>query len=223
MARRNPTNLVKTAADERRWSKAKRIAAQSGRPDNYAYIVGIYKCMNAQETKPMRNPTHAILTTPVPKGGRARTSTERKKLNAAIDRRPVHSRAIVVQASGSEFYGHVYSPYHRGDGYFSEDIRVTTINRRPKRNPRNPISETKEAFIRRYYDLITVLTQSRQYLGAGKYTPLTKKGRAAANQLQQMIEAHYGWATIASDMWEQDQQLQRVLYNNPKRRKRNRR
>ena len=129
--RNNPTNLVKTAADERRWSKAKRIAAQSGRPDNYAYIVGIYKRMNAQETKPMRNPTHAILTTPVPKGGRALTSTERKKLKALG--KPVHSRAIVVQDSGSEFYAHVYSPYWDRGGYFSEDIRVTTINRRGRR------------------------------------------------------------------------------------------
>ena len=47
-----PTNLVKTAADERRWSKAKSIAAQSGRGDNYAYIVGIYKKMTRRNPRP---------------------------------------------------------------------------------------------------------------------------------------------------------------------------
>ena len=41
-----PTSVVKTPVDEEKWQKAKAQAAERGQPDNYAYIMGIYKKMN---------------------------------------------------------------------------------------------------------------------------------------------------------------------------------
>ena len=41
-----PTSLVKTPEDERLWQKAKDRAAEEGKSENYAYIMGIYKRMN---------------------------------------------------------------------------------------------------------------------------------------------------------------------------------
>ena len=40
-----PTNVVKTKRDEEKWQRAKEIATKSGKEDNYAYIMGIYKKM----------------------------------------------------------------------------------------------------------------------------------------------------------------------------------
>lgn len=36
---------VKTKRDEEKWQKAKDIAAEQGKAENYAYIMGIYKNM----------------------------------------------------------------------------------------------------------------------------------------------------------------------------------
>jgi hypothetical protein len=36
---------VKTKRDEEKWQKAKDIAKEQGKADNYAYIMGIYKKM----------------------------------------------------------------------------------------------------------------------------------------------------------------------------------
>lgn len=36
---------TKTKRDEEKWEKAKEIAAEAGKKDNYAYIMGIYKKM----------------------------------------------------------------------------------------------------------------------------------------------------------------------------------
>ena len=41
-----PTNVVKTPEDEEKWQKAKARAAEQGKADNYAYIMGVYKSMN---------------------------------------------------------------------------------------------------------------------------------------------------------------------------------
>ena len=46
-----PTNVVKTKADEEKWQKAKDLAAEQGKKDNYAYIMGIYKKMNPGQFK----------------------------------------------------------------------------------------------------------------------------------------------------------------------------
>jgi translation initiation factor 2 beta subunit (eIF-2beta)/eIF-5 len=46
-----PTNVVKTPEDERLWQKAKARAKEQGKPDNYAYIMGIYKQMNSERFK----------------------------------------------------------------------------------------------------------------------------------------------------------------------------
>jgi hypothetical protein len=44
-----PTNVVKTARDERLWRKAKEQASSEGKAGNYAYIMGIYKRMKARQ------------------------------------------------------------------------------------------------------------------------------------------------------------------------------
>lgn len=36
---------VKSKEDEHKWQKAKELAEEQGKPDNYAYIMGIYKSM----------------------------------------------------------------------------------------------------------------------------------------------------------------------------------
>lgn len=41
-----PSSIVKTKEDERLWDKAKDIAADSGKKEEYDYIMGIYKKMN---------------------------------------------------------------------------------------------------------------------------------------------------------------------------------
>jgi len=41
-----PTNVVKTPADEKKWEKAKDLAAEAGKKDDWAYIMGIFKKMN---------------------------------------------------------------------------------------------------------------------------------------------------------------------------------
>lgn len=38
-----PTNVVKTKRDEELWHRAKVLAAQQGRAEDYAYIMGIFK------------------------------------------------------------------------------------------------------------------------------------------------------------------------------------
>ena len=44
-----PTNVVKTARDERLWKRAKEQASSEGKSGNYAYIMGIYKRMKARQ------------------------------------------------------------------------------------------------------------------------------------------------------------------------------
>jgi hypothetical protein len=39
---------VKTPADDRKWKKAKRIAAQAGRAGDYRYIMGIFLKMKGK-------------------------------------------------------------------------------------------------------------------------------------------------------------------------------
>lgn len=46
-----PANVVKTPADEKDWEKAKEIADEAGRKDDYAYIMGIFKKMNPERFK----------------------------------------------------------------------------------------------------------------------------------------------------------------------------
>lgn len=41
-----PSSIVKTKEDERLWDKAKDIAAEAGKKEEYDYIMGIYKKMN---------------------------------------------------------------------------------------------------------------------------------------------------------------------------------
>jgi len=77
-----------------------------------------------------------------------------------------------------------------------------------KRNPK-AIPKTKDAFISEYYKLLDKWATSRKYLGAGKYTPLTQSAKKAGARLQEMVEAHYGWAALATDQWEADYQLNR--------------
>jgi len=49
---------VKTKKDEKKWQKAKEIARKSGKAENYAYIMGIYKKMKpdyfAKTASPIR-------------------------------------------------------------------------------------------------------------------------------------------------------------------------
>ena len=42
---------VKTKRDEHKWQKAKEIAEEAGKAENYAYIMGIYKSMNSERFK----------------------------------------------------------------------------------------------------------------------------------------------------------------------------
>ena len=49
-----PSNVVKTPADEKKWEKAKALAAESGKGENYAYIMGIYKRINPSRFKAAR-------------------------------------------------------------------------------------------------------------------------------------------------------------------------
>jgi hypothetical protein len=44
-----PANVVKTARDERLWEMAKVQAAKEGRPDDYAYIMGIFMRMKKRQ------------------------------------------------------------------------------------------------------------------------------------------------------------------------------
>ena len=44
-----PTNVVKTARDERLWEKARSQASSEGKSGNYAYVMGIYKRMKARQ------------------------------------------------------------------------------------------------------------------------------------------------------------------------------
>lgn len=46
-----PSNVVKTPEEERLWEKAKDIAEQQGKAENYAYIMGIFKKMNPDRFK----------------------------------------------------------------------------------------------------------------------------------------------------------------------------
>ena len=46
-----PANVVRSAAEERKWDKAKRIAAREGQTKNYAYITGIFKRMMPKRFK----------------------------------------------------------------------------------------------------------------------------------------------------------------------------
>jgi hypothetical protein len=40
-----PANAVKTKADEKKWSRAKKKAEEQGHKDDYAYIMSIYQNM----------------------------------------------------------------------------------------------------------------------------------------------------------------------------------
>jgi hypothetical protein len=44
-----PTNVVRTAEQERFWNKAKKLATKQGRANDYAYIMGIYKQMSGMD------------------------------------------------------------------------------------------------------------------------------------------------------------------------------
>ncbi len=45
-----PSNIVKTANDERLWEKAKRQAKKEGQSGNYAYINGIFQKMKGKRS-----------------------------------------------------------------------------------------------------------------------------------------------------------------------------
>lgn len=53
-----PSNIVKTERDERLWKKAKKIAADAGKAENYAYVNGVYQRMKksaeAEAGEPLR-------------------------------------------------------------------------------------------------------------------------------------------------------------------------
>lgn len=46
-----PAGVVKTERDEEKWDKAKELAAEAGKAENYAYIMGIYKKMKPDHFK----------------------------------------------------------------------------------------------------------------------------------------------------------------------------
>jgi len=43
-----PVSVVKTPAEEKKWQRAKELAAEAGREDDYAYVMGIFKKMNPE-------------------------------------------------------------------------------------------------------------------------------------------------------------------------------
>lgn len=44
-----PTNVVKSARDERLWSEAKRQAAEQGRTGDWKYVMGIFMRMRGRK------------------------------------------------------------------------------------------------------------------------------------------------------------------------------
>lgn len=46
-----PANVVRTLAEEKKWEKAKELADEAGRKDDYAYVMGIFKKMNPERFK----------------------------------------------------------------------------------------------------------------------------------------------------------------------------
>lgn len=46
-----PANVVRTPAEEKKWERAKELAADQGHKDDYAYIMGIFKKMLPERFK----------------------------------------------------------------------------------------------------------------------------------------------------------------------------
>jgi len=46
-----PASVVKTEKDEKRWSKAKRLASEQGHDEDWAYIMGIFQRMKGKSNK----------------------------------------------------------------------------------------------------------------------------------------------------------------------------
>lgn len=46
-----PANVVRTPAEEKKWEKAKELAAEQGHGEEYDYIMGIFKKMNPERFK----------------------------------------------------------------------------------------------------------------------------------------------------------------------------
>jgi len=74
-----PTNVVKTAEQERLWNKAKRLAFKRGRGKDFAYIMGIFKQMGALN-KSYLNPIQTLAHARVPGQVPSRENLELMKL-----------------------------------------------------------------------------------------------------------------------------------------------
>ena len=85
-----PTGVVDTPRDEHKWEKAKKIAAESGHAEDYAYIMGIYKKMKpAHKFKKASVNTHQAL----------QKLREGKKLGAS-ERAHLKARGLLPRTGG---------------------------------------------------------------------------------------------------------------------------
>jgi hypothetical protein len=66
---------VKTKRDEEKWQKAKDIAKEQGKAENYAYITGIYKKMK---------PDYEFKSGPAAKKAGARVAPDVQKMISAV-------------------------------------------------------------------------------------------------------------------------------------------